>query len=120
MADIPVAFQMTVGEMCIRDSTCPVYGGNVLNDVVLHTRPAVATVRGGSFSKSIEAGKAGKIIEETVEITEESVFTKIANVVKEISEAVNLEDADVIVLSLIHIYPRSVGSTDPVQSPDAP
>ena len=59
--------------------TCPVYGGNVLNDVVLHTRPAVATVRGGSFSKSIEEGKAG------------------ANVVKEISEAVNLEDADVIV-----------------------
>ena len=48
--------------------TCPVYGGNVLNDVVLHTRPAVATVRGGSFSKSIEEGKAGKIIEETIEI----------------------------------------------------
>ena len=42
--------------------TCPVYGGNILNDVVLHTRPAVATVRGGSFSKSLEAGKAGKII----------------------------------------------------------
>lgn len=77
--------------------TCPVYGGNVLNDVVLHTRPAVATVRGGSFSKSIEEGKAGKIIEETIEIAEETVFTKIANVVKEISEAVNLEDADVIV-----------------------
>ena len=31
--------------------TCPVYGGNILNDVVLHTQPAVATVRGGSFSK---------------------------------------------------------------------
>ena len=77
--------------------TCPVYGGNVLNDVVLHTRPAVATVRGGSFSKSIEEGKAGKIIEETIEIAEETVFSKIANVVKEISEAVNLEDADVIV-----------------------
>ncbi len=77
--------------------TCPVYGGNILNDVLLHTRPAVATVRGGSFSKSIEAGKAGKIIEETVEIPEESVFTKIADVVNEISEAVNLEDADVIV-----------------------
>ena len=29
--------------------TCPVYGGNVLNDVVLHTRPAVATVRGRLF-----------------------------------------------------------------------
>ena len=57
----------------------------------------VKTVRGGSFSKSIEEGKAGKIIEETIEIAEETVFTKIANVVKEISEAVNLEDADVIV-----------------------
>ena len=54
-------------------------------------------MRGGSFSKSIEEGKAGKIIEETIEIAEETVFTKIANVVKEISEAVNLEDADVIV-----------------------
>ena len=77
--------------------TSPVYGGNILNDVVLHTQPAVATVRGGSFSKSIEAGKAGKIIEETVDVAEASVFTKIANVVQEISEAVNLEDADVIV-----------------------
>ena len=60
-------------------------------------------MRGGSFSKSIEEGKAGKIIEETIEIAEETVFTKIANVVKEISEAVNLEDADVIAVSYTHL-----------------
>ena len=77
--------------------TCPVYGGNVLNDVVLKTLPVVATVRGGSFAKEIEAGKTGEIITETVEIPEESVFTKIANIVKEVAETVNLEEADVIV-----------------------
>ena len=71
---------------------------NILNDVVLHTRPAVATVLPEAlFPNLLRLGKAGKIIEETVEIPEESVFTKVANVVKEISEAVNLEDADVIV-----------------------
>ena len=64
--------------------------------VVLHTRPAVATVRGGSFPNQLRR-ESRKIIEETIEIAEETVFTKIANVVKEISEAVNLEDADVIV-----------------------
>ena len=77
--------------------TCPVYGGTVLNDVVLKTLPVVATVRGGSFAKEIEAGKTGEIITETVEIPEESVFTKIANIVKEVAETVNLEEADVIV-----------------------
>ena len=77
--------------------TCPVYGGNILNDVVLKTLPVVATVRGGSFAKEIEAGKTGEIITETVAIPEESVFTKIANIVKEVAETVNLEEADVIV-----------------------
>lgn len=77
--------------------TCPVYGGNILNDVVLKTLPVVATVRGGSFAKEIEAGKTGEIITETVTIPEESVFTKIANIVKEVAETVNLEEADVIV-----------------------
>ena len=77
--------------------TCPVYGGNILNDVVLKTLPVVATVRGGSFAKEIESGKTGEIITETVTIPEESVFTKIANIVKEVAETVNLEEADVIV-----------------------
>ena len=59
----------------------------------------VALLGFGSFSVSEKAARKGvnPKTKETIEIAEETVFTKIANVVKEISEAVNLEDADVIV-----------------------
>ena len=75
----------------------PVYGGSVMNDVVLEGVPAVATVRSGSFSKAMNAGKTGEVVKETVAVPAEVLLTKIVDVVKEITESVNLEDAEVIV-----------------------
>lgn len=75
----------------------PLYGGNVMNDVVLEGAPAVATVRSGSFSKAMTAGKTGEIVKESVAVPAEALLTKIVDVVKEITESVNLEDAEVIV-----------------------
>lgn len=77
--------------------TCPVYGGSVLNDVKLSGVPAVATVRSGAFSKNLSAGKTGEIVKEEVEVPAESVLTKIVDVVREITESENLEEADVVV-----------------------
>ncbi len=76
--------------------TCPVYGGTVLNDLVIKGTPAVAVVRSGAFVKELVADRTGEIMEESIE-SEEAVLTRIVDVVKEMAEAVNLEEADVIV-----------------------
>ncbi len=76
--------------------TVPVYGGTVLNDIELKTLPLMATVRSGAFSKPEEKQKA-EIVTETVEVPEEEIRSKVVDSVKEISEAVNLEEAKVIV-----------------------
>lgn len=76
--------------------TCPVYGGTILNDLVIKGTPAVATVRSGAFVKELLTERTGKIMEEKVE-SEEAVYTRIVDVVKEMAETVNLEEAEVIV-----------------------
>ncbi|MCI1958354.1 MAG: electron transfer flavoprotein subunit alpha/FixB family protein [Clostridia bacterium] len=78
--------------------TCPMYSGNILSDNVIDTVPQIATVRGGSFKKG--EPKDVELPEEVV-IAESMPYgdikTTIKETVKEISEAVNLEDAQVIV-----------------------
>ena len=76
--------------------TVPLYGGTVLNDVVVDTLPVVATVRSGAFSKP-EAGEAAPVTAEAVEVPADAIKTKVVEAVKEISESVNLEEAKVIV-----------------------
>lgn len=76
--------------------TVPLYGGTVLNDVVVDTVPVMATVRSGAFSRP-EAGTAAPVTTETVAVPAEAVKSKVLEAVKEISEAVNLEEAKVIV-----------------------
>ena len=77
--------------------TCPVYGGTVLNDVVIKEAPVVMSIRSGSFAKNIVPEKTGEIIKEDVSVPEDSILTKIIDIVKEIGEQVNLEEAEVIV-----------------------
>lgn len=76
--------------------TVPLYGGTVLNDVVVDTLPVVATVRSGAFSKP-EAGEAAPVTAEAVEVPADAIKAKVVEAVKEISESVNLEEAKVIV-----------------------
>lgn len=75
--------------------TCPIYGGTILAENVIDTLPQMATIRGGVFKKCEPTESTAEIINEN--ITPENVKTKIVDVVKEISESVNLEDAEVIV-----------------------
>ena len=76
--------------------TVPVYGGTVLNDVAADTLPMAVTVRSGAFSKP-EASVAAAVTAETVEVPADAVKARVLEAVKEISEAVNLEEAKVIV-----------------------
>lgn len=75
--------------------TCPVYGGTVLNDVVITQAPAVASVRSGSFSKAVDEARQGDIVWESAPAVD--LKTIIKESVKEIAESVNLEEAEVIV-----------------------
>ena len=72
----------------------PMYSGTVISESVVEGT-AVAIVRGGVFKKADPAEKDGNIIAETVEIP--AAKTKVVDTVQEISESVNLEEADVIV-----------------------
>lgn len=58
--------------------------------------PQIAVLRSGAFKKSEETVK-GTITEKNIPAADENIRLKIKDVVKEISETVNLEDAQVIV-----------------------
>ena len=75
--------------------TRPAYGGTILEHIEVEGT-AVVTVRNGSFPKPEAASNAG-VTEKKVEIPVDVVKAKIINTVKEISESVNLEEAQVIV-----------------------
>lgn len=77
--------------------TRPAYGGTVLEHLQFTAeKKAIATVRGGSFSKA-EAAEAGEITVKTFEIPVDAVKAKLVETALEITELVNLEGAEVVV-----------------------
>ncbi|MEG2898051.1 MAG: electron transfer flavoprotein subunit alpha/FixB family protein [Eubacterium sp.] len=77
--------------------TCPVYGGTILNHAVIETtRPQIGTIRSGAFKK-LENPATGAVTPETITLSEAQLKTKVIDSVKEISETINLEEAEVIV-----------------------
>ncbi len=79
--------------------TSSVYGGTMLADMILdESTPQIITIRSGSFKKlEINLEKKGQIIEETVDFCQMINKNKILDIIKEISEKIDLESAEVIV-----------------------
>ncbi len=80
--------------------TRPAFGGNIMATIVCrHARPQMATVRPRVFQKpEPDENKVGEVIGIPVSINEDSVLTKIIEVIRESSEeGPNLQDADIIV-----------------------
>ena len=75
--------------------TRPAYGGTVLEHIEVDGT-AVVTVRNGSFPKPDNTSNA-VVTEKKVEIPADAIKAKIIDTVKEISESVNLEEAEIIV-----------------------
>jgi electron transfer flavoprotein alpha subunit len=77
----------------------PVYGGGIISDVVIEgSRPQVASIRSGSFGKAEpEAGKAGEIVKKAITVADDAIKFQVKDAVEEITDAVNLEEAEVIV-----------------------
>lgn len=88
--------------------TVPAFSGNILTNMEISTPTKVISIRSGSFSKKEpEAGKTGSITQKAISIADDAIRFQIRERVQEISEAVNLEEANVIVAG-----GRGVGSTE--------
>lgn len=79
--------------------TTPMYGGTILNDVTVEEdKPQIITIRSGAFKKPLKGERVkGNVSIEKPLYNETSVKAKIIDTVKEISETINLEEAEVIV-----------------------
>ncbi len=81
------------------EASRPAFGGNIMATILCKKhRPQMATVR-PKVMKALEADAArtGKIIEETIDLKEEDMRTKVLKIVNEVTKKANLADAHVIV-----------------------
>ncbi len=90
--------------------TRPAFGGNIMAQILCkYTRPQMATVRPNVFKKSQfnSNSSSPEVIKVEARLNPLSIRTKILEVVKEVSEVANLEEADIIVSA-----GRGLGSPD--------
>ena len=89
--------------------TRPTFGGNLMATIMCpEHRPQMGTVRPAVFKKgAYEESRSGEIIKEDIHVAPEEIRTKLVERIKEVAEAVNLEEADIIVSG-----GRGVGSAE--------
>lgn len=89
--------------------TRPAFGGNLMAMILCPDhRPQLGTVRPGIFKKPVvDETRTGNILREDIHIAPENIRTKLIERVKEVAEAVNLEEAEIIVAG-----GRGVGSPE--------
>lgn len=89
--------------------TRPTFGGNLMAVIMCPDhRPQMGTVRPGVFKKGVyDESRSGEIIKEEIHVSPEEIHTKLVERVNEVAEAVNLEEAEIIVSG-----GRGVGSAE--------
>jgi electron transfer flavoprotein alpha subunit len=81
------------------EASRPAFGGNIMATILCKKhRPQMATVR-PKVMKALEPdhNRNGKIIEESIQLKEEEMRTKVLQIVKDLSKTASLADAHVIV-----------------------
>ncbi|MCC8099626.1 MAG: electron transfer flavoprotein subunit alpha/FixB family protein [Clostridiales bacterium] len=80
-------------------STRPTFGGNLMATIACPDhRPQMSTVRPGVFKKAVpDSTRTGEICREDVHIPADQIRVQLVERVKEVAEAVNLEEAEIIV-----------------------
>ncbi len=80
-------------------STRPTFGGNLMATIACPDhRPQMSTVRPGVFKKPVsDPARQGTLVEEDIHISPADIRVKLVERVKEVAEAVNLEEAEIIV-----------------------
>lgn len=111
-------------EKRLLEASRPAFGGNIMATILCKKdRPQMATVR-PKVMKALpfDETRTGEVIEETIELKEEGMRTKVLQIVKEVTKSANLEDADVIVcggkgmgdlegFKLIHELAETIGAS---------
>lgn len=79
--------------------TRPTFGGNLMATIMCPDhRPQMGTVRPGVFKKGrYDESRSGEIIREELHVPQEEIRTSLVKRVQEVAEAVNLEEAEIIV-----------------------
>lgn len=90
---------LDIDEEGLLAATRPAFGGNLMATIACpNHRPQMATVRPGVFKKNApDANRTGAILREELHIPAEQVRVRLVERVKEVAEAVNLEEAEIIV-----------------------
>jgi electron transfer flavoprotein alpha subunit len=81
------------------EASRPAFGGNIMATILCKKhRPQMATVR-PKVMKALEpdTSRPGRIIEESIDLSEEDMRTKVLKIVNDITNTANLADAHVIV-----------------------
>ncbi|MFH1625055.1 MAG: electron transfer flavoprotein subunit alpha [Pseudomonadota bacterium] len=87
------------GEKRLLLQTRPAFGGNIMATIICpETRPQMATVRHKVMKKALyDPSRKGEIVAQSFDGHGMNLRTKVLDVVEEISETVNIAEADVIV-----------------------
>lgn len=90
---------LDIDENGLLASTRPAFGGNLMATISCPDhRPQMSTVRAGVFKKpAADESRTGEIVREEVHIDPAKVRVHLLERVKEVAEAVNLEEAEIIV-----------------------
>lgn len=103
--DMPTGLTADTTELDVEEETGlllasrPAFGGNIMATILCKKyRPQMATVR-AKVMKALppQAGRTGKVIEETIALKEEDIRTKVLEIVKETTKKVRIDEADIIV-----------------------
>jgi electron transfer flavoprotein alpha subunit len=80
-------------------STRPTFGGNLMANIACPDhRPQMSTVRPGVFKKpALDESRTGEIITEELHLDPAQQRVKLVERIKEVAQAVNLEEAEIIV-----------------------
>lgn len=81
------------------EASRPAFGGNIMATILCKKhRPQMATVRPKVMKAlDLDSSRQGKIIEESIQLKEENMRTKVLEIVKDVTKKASLADAHVIV-----------------------
>lgn len=90
---------LDIDEKGLLASTRPAFGGNLMATISCPDhRPQMSTVRPGVFKKpALDEARKGEIIHEDIHLAADKIRVQLLERVKEVAEAVNLEEAEIIV-----------------------
>lgn len=103
--DLPTGLTADTTELDIEEETGlllasrPAFGGNLMATILCKKyRPQMATVR-AKVMKALERepGRTGKLIEESIDLKEDDIRTKVLEIVKETTKQARIDEADIVV-----------------------